>query len=250
MSYASHAGRARTSASSPNAHAICDRCGFRYNFTDLQWQYDWRGASIMNIRVLVCRTCLDTPQEQLRAIVVPADPTPIINARVQDFSLASDDSRSLSAPTVYDAATGIPIPNTNIRVTQTGAIRSTQPVGPVRLNSEAPGLQQGAVMPLNGAVAYGVHLPLLSVTANGTTVVTATCSAPHGLATGSQISAEGLSSKHANGFFSIIVTTATAFAYASNVNIPAGSLLTGTANIITCTVGLPRNFAEIPQSGI
>lgn len=250
MGYASQQGRARVNASSPEAAGCCDRCGFIYSFRDLHWQYDWRGASLMNIYILVCNQCLDTPQEQLRAIVVPADPTPIAQARVQDYELASDDVRSLSAPTVLDPATGIPIPNTNIRVTQDGNDRTTQPVGPARLNSDAPGLLQGAVMPLNGTVHYGAHLPLLSVIANGTTVIMVTCSTPHGLATDGQISAEGLSNIRANGFYSVIVTTATAFTYTTNAPIPSGSLLTGTANIITCKVGLPRDYAQIPQSGV
>ncbi len=42
MCYASRSGRASTNASNPQAHAICDRCGFRYNHVNLKWQYDWR----------------------------------------------------------------------------------------------------------------------------------------------------------------------------------------------------------------
>lgn len=87
MGYASLSGRAATSPSRPRAHAICQRCGFRYNHDRLRWQYDWRGTALMNTRVLVCpNRCLDKPQEQLRAIVLPADPVPIINPRVEPFS--------------------------------------------------------------------------------------------------------------------------------------------------------------------
>jgi len=96
MGYASQAGRARTSAKNPQAHAICDRCGFRHNHVNLKWQYDWRGASLQNLKFLVCDTCYDVPQEQLRAIVVPADPTPIMNARVQDFIVAETNTRGTS----------------------------------------------------------------------------------------------------------------------------------------------------------
>ena len=99
MGYASKAGRARTDASNPQAHAICDRCGFRYNHVNLRWQFDWRGASLMNIRLLVCDTCYDAPQEQLRAIVVPADPVPIEQPRLQDFVTASQDTRVTSVRT-------------------------------------------------------------------------------------------------------------------------------------------------------
>ena len=111
MAYASQSGRARTSSSSPQAHAICDRCGFRYNHVDLQWQYDWRGATLQNVRILVCNSCLDTPQDQLRAIVVPADPVPIMQARVQDFQTAETDYQTVTAPPIIDPTTGIPIPD-------------------------------------------------------------------------------------------------------------------------------------------
>lgn len=86
MGYASRSGRARTSASSPRAHAICDRCGARYNHNALQWQFEWRGSALKNIRLLVCSRCLDIPQENIRAIVIPADPLPIVQPRTEPFA--------------------------------------------------------------------------------------------------------------------------------------------------------------------
>lgn len=88
MSYASIAGKAKTSSKNPRAHAICDRCGGRYNHDDLHWQNDWAGVSMVNKRLLVCKTCTDKPQNQLRAIRLPQDPVPILNPRPQDFSVA------------------------------------------------------------------------------------------------------------------------------------------------------------------
>ena len=129
MGYASQAGRARTSASNPQAHAICDRCGFRYNHVNLRWQYDWRGASLQNIRLLVCNTCYDAPQEQLRAIVVPADPMPIVQPRVQDFVAAEQNTRVTSGQNTVDPRTGIPVINGDTRVTQDGSTRVTQQTG-------------------------------------------------------------------------------------------------------------------------
>lgn len=85
MGYASKSGRARTSPSNPRAHAICDRCGFRFNHHNLRWQFEWRGAALMNVRMLVCKRCFDRPQQQLRAIVIPADPVPIRNPRTEPF---------------------------------------------------------------------------------------------------------------------------------------------------------------------
>ena len=145
MAYASISGRAKTSARSPRAHAICDRCGFRYNHVDLRWQIEWRGPVLQNIRILVCRTCYDIPQENVRAITLPTDPEPIMNARVQDFDAAEIDYRTVSAPTVLDPVTGIPIPGTTLRVTEDGQNRVRTPFGrPV-------GLDQNAVMPFEPA---------------------------------------------------------------------------------------------------
>ena len=210
MAYGSQAGRARTSASSPQAHAICDRCGFRYNHVDLKWQYDWRGAQLANVRVLVCDSCTDTPQEQLRAIVLPADPTPIINARVENF--VTDEAGS---------ATG-------------------QPYG-------APvGLDPNAVMPLNNGVTYGRPLSLLSVTANGTTTIAVTCRVAHGLSTENQVAVEGLTNSAAAGFYSVNVTSAMAFTYTTGTAVAAGALLTPTTIIKTALVGLPYGYTTIP----
>lgn len=244
MGYASKSGRARTSISAPSAFAVCDRCGIWHNFVDLSWQFDWRGAALQNTRLLVCRECLDTPSEQLRAIIIPADPTPIIQARIEPFLQDSTDYRSLTAPPVIDPTTGLPIPNTNVRVTQTGDYRVTQPIGiPV-------GLEQGAIMPLVNDVEYGVQLSVISIFSIGTDQISVTCLAPHGLVTNNQISVEGTSVNEAAGFYSVTVISATALTYQVNQAIPAGSLLTPTANIITCKVGLPRGFDQIPQTGV
>lgn len=138
MAYASQAGRARTSATNPQAHAICDRCGFRYNHVNLRWQYDWRGASLMNIKLLVCDTCYDEPQQQLRAIVIPADPIPIMNPRIQDFVTAETNTRAISGQNTVDPTTNIPVVNGDTRVTQDDKVRVTQQTGepPGGLNEE------------------------------------------------------------------------------------------------------------------
>jgi len=145
MGYASKSGRARTDARNPQAHAICDRCGFRYNHVALRWQYDWRGASMANIRLLVCDTCYDMPQEQLRAIVIPADPIPIQNPRTQDFVTAETNTRATSGQNTVDPVTGIPIINGDTRITQNDKVRVTQQTGepPGGLN-ERPGTNPNA----------------------------------------------------------------------------------------------------------
>lgn len=226
MAYASQSGRARTSSSNPQAHAICDRCGFRYNHVDLKWQFDWRGATIQNIKILVCNDCYDTPQEQLRAIVVPADPTPIMNARVQDFEVAESDYIGLPFGSHTDPKTGIPLAPQDTQATQDCSHLTTQPIG------VPTGLDPNAVMPLYGKKHYRVQVPYLSINANGTDQVTVTCSSVHGLKTNDQITVQGLSTVKADGFYSIKVTTATAFTYQTNQIIPSGSLLTAATVIV------------------
>jgi len=243
MGYASRAGRARTSATNPRAHAICDRCGFRYNHVDLKWQYDWAGAGLINKRILVCDICYDTPQEQLRAIVVPADPTPIYNPRVQDFTTAEINFQTVSQPTQYDPISGIPLPPTTTLLTENGQNLTTQPYG------QPDGLEPYAIAPVINKVNYNILIPYLSITSSGSTVVQVTCSAPHNLQTNAQISVEGLNNPLACGLFSVNVTTATAFNYVTYSAIKAGSLVTGTTRLATTLVGLPYDYTQIPQVG-
>jgi hypothetical protein len=275
MSYASRSGRARTSQKRPQAFFVCDRCGMWGNRIDGNWQFDWRGTSLQNLWILVCRRCLDIPQEQLRAIQLPADPVPVWQPRVEQFESAETDYRT-TLPIPTDPITGLPIPaQTALRVTQDGQNRIPQEIGCPE------GLIQNAVMPYNGGTqqAFAVPLAILSVTANGTATVSVTCSKPHGLTTNGQISAEGLTA--ANGFHSVTVLTATAFTYLVAYNIPAGSLLSasttigglfnqdgepiynqdgiqmglesgpvpGSARIITADAGLPRAATTIPPLG-
>lgn len=79
-------GHARVNARWPQAGAICDRCGRLFNHVDLQFQFDWRGVRLQNLRILVCSACLDTPQQQLRARILSPDPMPIMNARPEPFA--------------------------------------------------------------------------------------------------------------------------------------------------------------------
>lgn len=242
-------GRARVSSRNPRAFGICDRCGFLYNHINLQWQYDWAGASLINKRILVCDECNDVPQSQLRAIVVPADPVPILNPRVQDYPNAESDYRQTQGNTT-NSQTGIPVPGGDTRVTQDGNARVTQEIGGTRVDlSEQPGLDQNSIMPFEFKTPYAVAIPVLSVISDGLGNANVTCSSTHGLSTGSQISVEGLSSPTANGFYTITVTSAVAFKYQLNPVLAAGPLLTSTTKMLTTNAGLPYNNTEVPQTG-
>lgn len=86
-------GSADISATKPRALGICDRCGRRVNHDRLRFQYQWQGPKLQNIRILVCCECYDIPQEQLRTIVLPPDPVPIMNAR-PEFNVSDDNPLS------------------------------------------------------------------------------------------------------------------------------------------------------------
>jgi hypothetical protein len=211
MSYASKAGRARVSAKNPQAQGVCDRCGLWYTLADLTFQADWRGTSLQNLWLRVCSRCLDAPQQQLRAIQLPADPVPVWQPRVENFLAAEVDSN--------------------------------QPIG------VPTGLDINAVMPYDGVVQkpFALPLSLLSVISNGTTTIFVTCSAPHNLSNDDQIAVQGLSDRNACGFFSVVMYTATSFIYTTGNAIATASLLTPTTRMITCLVGIPLGSTQIPQ---
>lgn len=173
---------------------------------------DWRGTSLQNLWIRVCkRTCLDTPQQQLRSITLPADPVPVWQPRPENFN--------------YDE------------------IDANQPIG------VPTGLDINAVMPYNGAIQkqFGVPVPVLSITSNGTTTIYVTCSAPHNLTNDDQIAVQGLSDRNACGFFSVTMFTPMMLTYTTANPVAAASLLTATTRMITCLVGLPRGQTQIPQ---
>lgn len=85
-------GYADVSATAPRAFACCDRCGMLYNHKDLSFQYDWTGAQLTNLNLLVCRTCYDTPNEGLRPLKLPPDPMPILNPRPLRNALAEGNT--------------------------------------------------------------------------------------------------------------------------------------------------------------
>lgn len=95
-------GRASVDPRYPRAWAACDRCGFLYNHEKLQWQYQWVGVSLKNEYLLVCSGCLDVPQEQLRTVVYPPDPIPIMNARPMNYVSADNAMSPLGASPLPD----------------------------------------------------------------------------------------------------------------------------------------------------
>lgn len=90
----------------PVAFAQCDRCSKWRNRTDLVFQLGWAGQHLYNIQVLVCHdTCYDIPNEQLRTIVLPPDPPPVINARPPNFTY--EETGPVQSTLTEDVAQGV-----------------------------------------------------------------------------------------------------------------------------------------------
>lgn len=85
MGWASQSGRAVTNPENPRAFAVCDNCRFWYNHHRLKWQREWQGTQIINKGFLVCEACLDKPNPQLKARLMPPDPVPIANPRPETY---------------------------------------------------------------------------------------------------------------------------------------------------------------------
>ncbi len=91
MGWQAYKGHAELDVENIRAFAICDRCCELWNHDQLSWQWDFRGPSLQNIRILVCPNCLDDPNATLRTIVLPADPIPVYNARIDQYTNPAAD---------------------------------------------------------------------------------------------------------------------------------------------------------------
>jgi hypothetical protein len=241
MGYASRSGRARTSASNPRAFAICDRCALWYNHVDLKWQYDWAGASLINKRILVCKTCYDEPQNQLRAIIVPADPMPIINPRVEPYAWDETDRRQVSGYNATNPQTGIPVQQGDTRVTTVDGnvpdqTRVTQQTG------EAPGGTNQMPGTDPNAVTYR---NIITVADNGAGLIRITVTVTSGFITNQRVIIGDVNGVPANGRWVITVVNATQFDLQDSTF--SGSYTSG--GYVINDPSLPYGFDEIPKTG-
>lgn len=108
-------GRAEVSATHPQAHAICDRCGFRYLRRQLRWTMQWVGPQIRSTGFLVCESCWDRPQEQLRTIIIPPDPIPVSDPRPENYVADNNPNASIGQNAQAN------LPGTNIGSLVSGA---------------------------------------------------------------------------------------------------------------------------------
>lgn len=242
MGYASRSGRARTSAKNPQAFAICDRCAIWYNHVNLRWQYDWAGASLINKRILVCNTCYDTPQSQLRAIIIPADPVPIVNPRVEPYAWDEIDRRQVSGYNTTSQSTGIPVQQGDTRVTTIDddvpdQTRVTQQTGEAPYGTnQKPGTDPNAV----------TYRDITNVANNGIGIIRVTVSVTSGFITGQRViinDVVGVTA--ANGKWTITVINPSQFDLQNSSF--TGAYVSG--GYVINNPSLPYGFDEIPKTG-
>ena len=230
-------GRAKVNARNPEAFAICDGCGFLYQHSELRFQLQWSGNKLVNLKQLVCRRCNDIPQTQLRAIVLPADPMPVLNPRVQNYQAASTDYRTTSGQNTVDPTTGIPIPGTTMRITENDDYRVTQQTGaPNGSLNELPGTDPNAV-------TYRV---ISSAADNGAGLIRLTVNTTSGMITGQQVTVgDVVGTTEANGNWTITVISLTEIDLVGSTFANAYS----SGGYVVNNPALPYNNTEIPKTG-
>lgn len=80
-----HPRRASVDSSAPQAWGTSDRNGMIGTQARMQFQFEWRGTQLVSKHILVHSDELDIPNRQLGTIVLPPDPLPIMNARVEPY---------------------------------------------------------------------------------------------------------------------------------------------------------------------
>lgn len=230
-------GRAKVSTRNPEAFAICDDCGFLFNHSELRWQLQWSGNKLVNLKQLVCRRCNDIPQTQLRAIVLPADPMPVLNPRVQNYQAASTDYRTTSGQNTVDPITGIPIPGNTMRITENDDYRVTQQTG------EPPGGKNTLPGTDPNAVTYRV---ISNAADNGSGLIRLTVNTTSGVITGQQVTVgDVVGTTEANGNWTITVISLTEIDLQNSAF--ANAYVSG--GYVVNNPSLPYNFDAIPKTG-
>jgi len=192
---------------------------------------------LINKRILVCPTCLDKPQEQLRAIIVPSDPVPIANPRVEYFVDYESNTRITSQTPTTDPTTGIPVPAGDTRITQDYNTRSTQMTGePPNGTNTLPGTDPNAV----------TYRTVTNAVSNGSGLIRLTLATTNGMITGQTVTVQdvgGVTAASGNWTITVINTT--------QIDLQSSSF-SGTytsGGYVVNNPSLPYNFTEVPKTG-
>jgi hypothetical protein len=113
-------GRASVDPDSSKAWASCDRCGFNYNLCNLHQQFEWSGRTLFSKHLIVCDRCLDVPAPFLRTPVLPPDPPPVLNARIEPYSIDETDFRVTTDGSIRETEDPLDQPRITENDTETG----------------------------------------------------------------------------------------------------------------------------------
>lgn len=83
MSDRPHGRHVFVDENSPSALGICDKSGFVFRRIDMVKQMEWRGNALVWTGFIVGKPFVDTPNAQLRPPMLPPDPVPVQNPRLQ-----------------------------------------------------------------------------------------------------------------------------------------------------------------------
>lgn len=219
-------------------------------------------ATVMSLK-------LDAPPLTLMGLVDRATPMTTVSGTYMA------EEQEVAAPLPVDPKTGLTIPNPTAMQTVGGVMMGPTPTGrppgydaidraPVTPNdvvvlmAQTPGTNMATVggtymaTEQEGAQPFedSDPLPVISMMANGTPLVTATCNAPHNLALNDQVFVRGSAEPLADGLFSVNPITATAFTYGAYSPVPSGSILGANTIVVNAKIGLPREFEQVPQTGL
>jgi hypothetical protein len=185
----------------------------------------------------VCSQCMDVPQEQLRAIIVPADPVPVLNPRIEYFGTYSSNNRLTNGTPSVDAATGLSSPRGDTRITEDDATRSTQMTGaaPGSLNT-LPGTDPNAV----------TYRTVTNATDNGSGLIRLTVATTNGMITSQRVTVQDVGGvTAASGNWTITVINNTQIDLQSSAF--SGTYTSG--GYVVNNPSLPYNFTEVPKTG-
>lgn len=88
MSNVKPARKYRVNPRHPVAQGVCDFCGTWQEHPKLNQDMIWQGNSLVWSGFLVCRRCLDVPNEGNRPLFLRADPVPVKYPRPFNFVAA------------------------------------------------------------------------------------------------------------------------------------------------------------------
>ena len=164
MAFGDKSGRAKTDPNSPRAFAVCDYCGEWHNRLDLIDQAEWYGDVLQDTGYRACYRCISQPQPQLKPVILPEDPVPIVDPRVEVYSIPADSAinPALAATLVANMNNGF-----KQAVGPQGTVITLPP--PTELDPTNP-FQTKALVLASSRTGWGLPQPTL--TDRGTTIQT------------------------------------------------------------------------------